>query len=108
MAALIVTWRCESRRWVQVRGLGALALVAFQGVLGGLRVLLDDRQIAQLHGIVGPTFFAYAVFFAAITSRWWQAARSPTARYQASSRPQPGSSWHWRCFNSSADRNSDT
>ena len=37
-------------------------------------MLLDDRQIAQLHGFVGPTFFAYAVFFAAITSRWWQAA----------------------------------
>jgi cytochrome c oxidase assembly protein subunit 15 len=73
IATVVVTWRFESRPWVRWVAFGGLALVIFQGVLGGVRVLLDDRQIAQIHGIVGPTFFAYAVCLAAVTSRWWQA-----------------------------------
>ena len=72
IATVIVTWRCESRSWVKVVALGVLALVIFQGVLGGMRVLMADRQMAQVHGIVGPVFFAYSVFFAATTSLWWQ------------------------------------
>ena len=30
----------------------------FQGVLGGMRVLLDERTLAMLHGCTGPLFFA--------------------------------------------------
>ena len=70
----VVTWHCERRTWVKIAAFGALALVVFQGILGGARVLLEDRQIAQVHGIVGPTFFAYAIFFTAVTSAWWQQA----------------------------------
>ena len=42
-------------------GRGALALVIVQGVLGGMRVTLDERTLAQVHGCVGPLFFALAV-----------------------------------------------
>ena len=35
-----------------------LLLVIFQGVLGGMRVLLDERTLAMLHGCTGPLFFA--------------------------------------------------
>jgi cytochrome c oxidase assembly protein subunit 15 len=46
--------------------------VVAQGILGGMRVLIDETQLAQLHGCVGPAFFAFTVALAAITSRRWQ------------------------------------
>jgi cytochrome c oxidase assembly protein subunit 15 len=71
---VMTTWFCERRRWVFWTTLAALLLVIFQGVLGGLRVTLDERTLAQLHGCVGPLFFALAVAIATFTSRWWSAA----------------------------------
>lgn len=72
---VITAWRCEPRRWMRWAVLAALALVIFQGLLGGQRVLLNSRQIARIHGIVGPTFFAYCVFLTAASSRWWRERR---------------------------------
>ena len=71
---VVTTWFCEPRRWVFWTTIGALALVIFQGVLGGLRVTLDERTLAQLHGCVGPLFFALTVAIATFTSGWWSAA----------------------------------
>ena len=59
--------------------LAALGLVIGQGVLGGLRVLLDETLLARLHGCVGPLFFASTVVAAAITSRWWRDAQPTLA-----------------------------
>jgi len=49
----------------------ALGLVLLQGGLGGVRVLLDARTLAMIHGCVGPCFFAYSAAMALISSRWW-------------------------------------
>ena len=38
---VIVTWRKEPRKWVCWMSVGLLVLVIAQGILGGLRVLLD-------------------------------------------------------------------
>src|SRR6188768_3417392 len=56
IALLVALVRTESRRWIKVLGASALALVIFQGVLGGLRVRLDERTLAMLHGCTGPLF----------------------------------------------------
>ena len=45
-----------------------------QGVLGGMRVRLDERLLAQIHGCVGPAFFALTVALAVFTSRRWRQA----------------------------------
>jgi cytochrome c oxidase assembly protein subunit 15 len=74
---VIVLIRSESRRWVMVFGCVALVLVIFQGVLGGLRVLFDERTLAMLHGCTGPLFFALTVALAVITSRTWTAQANP-------------------------------
>ncbi len=74
MGLLYTTWRHEDRIWLRWAALAALALVIFQGILGGQRVVRNSRQIAQLHGIVGPAFFALALFLAAATSKWWRSA----------------------------------
>src|SRR6185437_7941269 len=45
-----------------------------QGVLGGMRVRLDQNELARIHGCVGPLFFATAVALAVFTSRLWRDA----------------------------------
>ncbi|MGD9636887.1 MAG: heme A synthase, partial [Pirellulales bacterium] len=68
----IVFWRTGERLWLRNLSLAALALVIFQGVLGGMRVLLDERTLAMLHGCTGPLFFALTVSMAVFTSRRWR------------------------------------
>lgn len=51
----------EPRGWLRNLGYFALAFVIFQGVLGGLRVVLAKQTLAMIHGCVGPLFFALAV-----------------------------------------------
>ena len=61
----------DGRTWMRWMGVAALALVIFQGVLGGMRVLLDERTLAMLHGCTGPLFFAVTVAMVVFTSRRW-------------------------------------
>ncbi|HEX7450588.1 MAG TPA: hypothetical protein VF306_23710, partial [Pirellulales bacterium] len=63
----------DARRWMRWLSLVAVAGVVFQGVLGGLRVRLDERLLAQIHGCVGPAFFALSAALAVLTSRRWRA-----------------------------------
>ena len=68
---VVVTFRCESRKWVCWMSVGLLVLIIFQGVLGGIRVLFDARVIAKIHGCVGPAFFCSVIAFCVVSSRWW-------------------------------------
>ena len=68
---LIVFMRLERRNWVRGMGFAALGLVIFQGALGGMRVLFDERTLAMLHGMTGPVFFGLTVALAVITSQAW-------------------------------------
>ena len=71
IALAVCVWKQDGRRWMRWLALIALAGVVLQGVLGGLRVLLDERLFAQIHGCVGPAFFAFAAALATLTSRRW-------------------------------------
>jgi cytochrome c oxidase assembly protein subunit 15 len=62
-------WLSGARRSIRVWSAVALAAVVLQGVLGGLRVLFDERLLALVHGCVAPAFFALCVALAAITGR---------------------------------------
>ena len=72
IAVAFYIWRADSRRWLKTLGFLAVAAVIAQGVLGGMRVLLDERTLAKIHGCTGPAFFAFAVALAVFTSRWWR------------------------------------
>ncbi|MAV38841.1 MAG: cytochrome oxidase assembly protein [Planctomycetaceae bacterium] len=78
IALWLAILRGGSPRWL--RGCATLALVGVvaQGVLGGMRVLLDQRTLAFLHGCVGPAFFAYCAALCVFTSPRWRAT-SPVA-----------------------------
>ncbi|MBC8352228.1 MAG: COX15/CtaA family protein [Planctomycetes bacterium] len=65
-------WRNDQRFGVRVAALAALGLVIIQGGLGGARVLFDERQLAMVHGCVGPAFFAYCIALAVFTSGKWK------------------------------------
>jgi cytochrome c oxidase assembly protein subunit 15 len=72
IALTIAVWRADPRRWLRYVVLGALAAVILQGLLGGARVLLDERQLAKIHGCTGPAFFSFSVVIAVVTSRRWR------------------------------------
>jgi len=79
IAFLISVWRCQTRPVVRWLGVAALAGVLFQGALGGMRVIVDQVQLAKIHGCVGPAFFALTVALAAVTSRRWQEPGEPNS-----------------------------
>lgn len=75
--------RCDPRRWVWWLSGGLLLLVIVQGLLGGLRVVIDARTIAKLHGCVGPAFFASTAAFCVVLSRWWREQGTHSSRLSA-------------------------
>ncbi len=74
---LAVIWKTERRLWLRWASVAALGLVIMQGVLGGMRVLLDERTLAMLHGCTGPLFFGLTVTIAIFTSERWRSSESP-------------------------------
>jgi cytochrome c oxidase assembly protein subunit 15 len=73
---VIAAWRIDARVWFRRLTVVALVGVIAQGVLGGMRVNLDEVQLAKIHGCVGPAFFALAAALSAVTSRRWREARA--------------------------------
>lgn len=65
-------WLKDCRVWL--RRLGALAFVGvvFQGVLGGLRVVLLKDQIGIFHAALAQLFLVLVSAIALLTSPWWQ------------------------------------
>jgi cytochrome c oxidase assembly protein subunit 15 len=71
IALAVAVFLRDPRLWMRLAVVGALCLVISQGVLGGARVIQDERQLAKLHGCIGPLFFAVATALAVVTSRLW-------------------------------------
>ena len=71
IALAVVLWRVERRRWMRWLGVAAVAGVVFQGTLGGLRVIADERLLAKIHGCTAPLFFALCAALVTLTSRRW-------------------------------------
>jgi heme a synthase len=78
----------EPRRWVRRYGIALLIGVIAQGILGGMRVVLDERVLALIHGCTGPLFFAAVAGMIPITSRRWSDSPAILAG-MSSSKPQP-------------------
>jgi cytochrome c oxidase assembly protein subunit 15 len=76
-------WRVERRRWVRWLATGVLGAVIFQGVLGGLRVVMVKLDLAIVHACFAQAFFCLTALMCVVTSKWWIEARDlsvgPTA-----------------------------
>lgn len=69
---LAVTFvRYEARRWLRWLAVFALGLVIFQGILGGLRVVLLEHVLGIVHACFAQAFFALTVSLAVFTSKSW-------------------------------------
>lgn len=66
----IVAFATDRRTWVRLNASGILFGVILQGVIGGLRVTLNDKDLAIIHGCVAQIFFCYVAAFTTMTSRW--------------------------------------
>ena len=64
----------EPRRWARWLATGVLGAVLFQGLLGGLRVVLVNLDLAIVHACVAQAFFCLAALTAVVTSKWWYQA----------------------------------
>ena len=91
---VIVTWRTEPRSWVRKFSLVILAGVILQGILGGMRILLDERTLALVHGCTGPLFFALTVAMVVFTSKWWHAAQVAQGSEQTRKLLRLAGLWH--------------
>ncbi len=61
----------EDRVWFRAWCVLVLLAVIGQGVLGGLRVRLDARTLAMVHGCTAQLFFAMATATAVMSSKFW-------------------------------------
>jgi heme a synthase len=73
-ASLWLSDRRRSMRWI---GIGLVAAVIAQGVLGGFRVLADNIYLADLHGCIAPLFFALCAAMVPLNSRSWLESDAP-------------------------------
>jgi len=73
IALTVCAWMTEGRRWVRWLATGVLGAVIFQGVLGGLRVVLVKLDLAIVHACVAQAFFCLATLVVVVTSKWWLA-----------------------------------
>jgi len=68
------TWKADTRRWMRILGFGALALVLFQGILGGLRVVWISLDLAVVHAMIAQLFFALLGAMILFVSPMWTRA----------------------------------
>jgi len=79
----------------------AFALVQFQGLLGGLRVVLFDSEIGIFHAALAQLFFVLLCVIALLTSKWWQNGnikhRTPNIEHRIVSQATEPRSFDVRC-----------
>jgi cytochrome c oxidase assembly protein subunit 15 len=73
LSLLLVGWALWSERrglrlWLS---LAVLIGVIFQGILGGLRVIWTNLDLAIVHACFAQAFFCLAASAAIVSSRWW-------------------------------------
>jgi heme a synthase len=74
LAIILCIWMYfrEERAWLRKLSYAALALVIFQGLLGGMRVLMVNVDLAKVHGVTAQVFLCLLAAIAAGSSRWWR------------------------------------
>lgn len=80
----VLAWRTDRRRGIRWLAVGVLGAVIFQGVLGGLRVIWIDLDLAVVHGCFAQAFFCLTALMALVTGRWWTEAPDLSAETDAS------------------------
>lgn len=64
---VVVTFRKEQKRWVRLWSVAILIAVIGQGLLGGMRVRMNEQVLAMTHSITGGLFFTLCFLFVVAT-----------------------------------------
>ena len=67
----VAAWMTDRRPNIRWTAVAILAAVVAQGVIGGLRVVLNARDLAIVHGCAAQIFFCFIATFCVMTSRFW-------------------------------------
>jgi cytochrome c oxidase assembly protein subunit 15 len=65
---MVVAWLKDSRPFIRWTSVALFLAVLSQGIIGGLRVVLNDRDLAIVHGCFAQLFFCFAATFCVMTS----------------------------------------
>jgi len=79
-ALFVFTLFADRRGWARMLAFGAFVLVVVQGVMGGLRVELDEAAgtfFRMLHGFTAQIFLGLIALLAAVLSKAWKDAAPP-------------------------------
>lgn len=89
---VLVVWafRNEQRRWAKLSALAVLMLVIMQGLLGGFRVMLDQRGLAMVHGAFAALVVSWMVCLATFFSPGWREADTLAADQPRRDPSEPG------------------
>lgn len=64
-----VTFAVKEQKWVKSGAVAILIAVIAQGLLGGMRVRMDEQVLAMTHSITGGLFFTLTFLFALAVNR---------------------------------------
>lgn len=81
IALVAVTFAKESRRWVRVGSIVILLAVISQGLLGGMRVRMNEQVLAMTHSITGGLFFTLCFLFALLVRQKETSATETDTRF---------------------------
>lgn len=79
MIMVVCVWKWGANTGIKLLATLVFVLVCAQGVVGGLRVTLDNIWLAMVHGVVGQLIFAGFVCLTAMMSPRW---KTPTQSSQ--------------------------
>jgi len=88
LGACSLARRREPRRWVRWLCTAVLIAVCFQGLLGGLRVVMVELKLAVVHACFAQAFFCLVALVVLATSRRWN--QLIDHRTSAPSKPSSG------------------
>ena len=71
IALCVAAYRFETRKWARTLCYSVLGAVIVQGILGGLRVVLVEVELAVVHACFAQAFFCLAAAACVVTSKWW-------------------------------------
>ena len=72
IALAVWTWCVETRRVPRMLAVAIFGSVLAQGLLGGLRVRMDEKVMAFLHGDFGAAVFSLMCVFVLVTGPQWE------------------------------------
>jgi cytochrome c oxidase assembly protein subunit 15 len=68
---MVIAWRTDQRRYMRWTAVALFLAVVGQGIIGGIRVLENARDLAILHGCIAQLFFCFIAVYCVMTSRYF-------------------------------------